>query len=271
MEKITYKLIMPTFSKYLDITASFLELLAINWPESKKHVVISVVDNQQQEYSNFKGFEILKNKVGTTLPGCVVNVVKRYKADYYFSFLGDAFISKKISNKDVDNLLIELYKNNIEYCRLKPQKVMNAYPIGKMLRSINTNERYSHSFVAFAATSEFILREFQNNMTDRDFEVKYLKLALQNKNEIIPNRVVLKKNIFHILPSIQKGEWDLFAITFLRAKYPQIEFNKKRKSIGIIYELILLIGGMILPVMPNKLRIKIKKKLNKTGFFDTEI
>ena len=271
MKEITYKLIMPTFSKYLDITASFLELLSINWPESKKHVVISVVDNQQQEYSNFKGFEILKNKVGTTLPGCVVNVVKRYKADYYFSFLGDAFISKKISNKDVDDLLIELYKNNIEYCRLKPQKVINAQPIGKILRSINTNERYSHSFVAFAATSEFILREFQNNMTDRDFEIKYLKLALQNKNEVIPNRAVLRKNIFHILPSMQKGEWDLLAIKYLKFKYPEVEFSKRFKNVGYLKELLLVLRKMLLPFISNKLRIQIKNILNKSGLFDTNL
>lgn len=127
MKKITYKLVMPTFSKYLDITASFLELLSINWPESKKHIVISVVDDQRQEYSNFKGFEILKNKVGTTLPSCIVNVAKRYNADYYLSFLGDAFVSEKINNKDVDDFLIELHKNNIEYCRLKPQKVKKHF------------------------------------------------------------------------------------------------------------------------------------------------
>lgn len=271
MKKITYKLVMPTFSKYLDITTSFLELLAINWPEAKEHVVISVIDDQRQECSDFKGFEILKNKAGTTLPSCIINVVKKYRVDYYFSFLGDAFISEKINNKNIDDFLVELHKNNIEYCRLKPQRVMNAHPIGKMLRSINTNERYSHSFVAFAATSEFILHEFQNDMTDRDFEVKYLKLALQNKNEIIPNRAVLRRNIFHILPGMQKGKWDLFAITLLRAKYPQIKFSKKRKNIGIIYELVLLIRGMILPIISNKLRIKIKKKLSKTGFFDTKI
>lgn len=271
MKKITYKLIMPTFSKYLDITTNFLELMALNWPEAKENVVISVIGDIKKNYPILNEFKIVKNKEEDTLPDCIVNAVKKYEADYYFIFLGDAFIIRRINNNRINDFLIELSENNIEYCRLKPQKVIGARSIGTLLRSINTNERYSHSFVAFAATPKFILNEFCKNMTDRDFEIRYLKLALQNKNEVIPNRAVLKKNIFHILPSIQKGKWDLLAIKYLRLKFPGIEFSRKFKTIGVFSETLLVLRKMFLPFISNKLRIRLKTILSKTKLFDTDL
>lgn len=80
--------------------------------------------------------------------------------------------------------------------------------------------------------------------------------------------MVLKQNIFHILPSIQKGKWDRVNIFYLRRKYPKIKFSD-REIINWKYESIIQLRKIISPIIPNNLRLKLKA--SKKEYFDTDI
>ncbi|MEK1432417.1 hypothetical protein HCY88_09585 [Limosilactobacillus fermentum] len=272
MKNVNYKIIMPTTQKYLDISLNFIELLKRNWPESIQNVVLSVSGTFNSRNPLFNQVKIFENPDETSLPNCVYNASKKYKADLYLVFLGDAFIAKRVDTNKINNLLNRLIDNKIQYCRLLPQIYLKkSGNDNNLFRYIRTDERYSHSFVAFAATNSFISSEFSTEETDRDFEIKYLKLVISNDNHIYKDRAILIKNIFHILPSIQKGKWDLFNYFYLKRKYPDIEFSNEREKISLGFELVLYARKFSLPFTSNRFRIKIKQLLSKTGYFDTKI
>ncbi|KRM29061.1 hypothetical protein [Limosilactobacillus panis] len=267
MVNVEYRIILPTNVKYLDITRNYIELLKMNWPEAYKHLIISVTGPANASI-NFDSIPIIRNREYDSLPSCVYNAALNYKADYYLVFLGDAFISKPVNNKSIESLLQSLIKENINYCRLLPQFSLHERNHQKKYRRINTDERYGHSFIAFGASPEFIKKEFSHNITDRDFEIKYLKLANRKENLYFKDRTILQKNLFHILPSIQKGKWDRVNYFYLKKKYPKVSFSNR----GIIswkYECILQIRKLILPIMPDYIRKKLKYKNFK--YFDTKL
>ena len=267
MVDLEYRIILPTNVKYLDIVRNYIELLKVNWPEAYKRLIISV-SGPVDESISFNDIPIVRNSELASLPSCVLNATLNYRADYYLVFLGDAFIFKRINNKSVESLLSSLLKENISYCRLLPQLSLYKKNNQKSYRRINTDERYGHSLIAFGASPKFIKTEFSHNITDRDFEQKYLKLANKKENVYFKNRVILQKNLFHILPSIQKGKWDRINYFYLKKKYPKINFSN-RKVIGWKYECILQLRRLILPVIPDYIRIKIKNKNCK--YFDTKL
>lgn len=241
--------------------------LKINWPEAYKKLIISITGSDNFDIS-FNDIPVIKNNISTSLPTCVYNAASKYKADYYFVFLGDAFISRRINNEKVEKLLSYLVRNSINYCRLLPQSSLYMRQRQKEYRNINSNERYTHSFVAFGAAPNFIKNEFSDNISDRDFEIRYLRLASKKENLFFEDRVILNKNIFHILPSIQKGKWDRINLFYLKKKYPQIEFSN-RGRISWKYECVLQIRKLILPIIPDTVRKKVKNM--NTKYFDTDL
>lgn len=120
MFNIKYRIILPTNVKYLDVVKNYIELLRINWPEAYKKLIISTTGSDDFDIG-FTDIPVIKNGISTSLPTCVYNAASKYKADYYFIFLGDAFISQRISNEKVEKLLSSLIRNSINYCRLLPQ------------------------------------------------------------------------------------------------------------------------------------------------------
>ena len=268
MADINYKIILPTNIKYLDITHNFIELLKITWPEAIKNLVISVTGQEKDKSISVGNIPVVLNESTSSLPTCIYNAAQDNPAEYYLIFLGDAFISKRIDNRKIDLLLKRLIENSINYCRLLPQFSLYRKGRVKEYRKLNSDERYGHSFVAFGASFEFIKSEFANDITDRQFELIYLELASKKKNIYFPDRVVLRQNMFHILPSIQKGKWDRINILYLKRKYPQINFSN-REVISLKCESILLIRKAILPFISDSLRLRLKA--NKRKYFDTDL
>lgn len=269
MKAVNYKIVMPTVAKYLPITDNFLSILKVNWPQAMDNIIVSVVGDISK-WSNVHNVAVINNPKGTTLPGCIVNAVQQYEADIYLSFLGDAFLNGKIDDKKIHSLMRELISQKISYCNLVPQiHIEVGNRINRSFRLLSNRERYGHSFVAFACTREFIESEFLNEESDRDFEIKYLKLA-QEPKFMFEDRAILKENIFHIYPSIQKGKWNRIRIRSLRNKYPQVEFE----NLGVIspgYELFLVLRRVIIPFLPNDLAKSVKSKLKrKVNYFDTD-
>lgn len=272
MSNINYKIIMPTTTNYLDISLNFIELLRINWPDAFQNVILSVAGELKSNKNVFRQVKIVENEKGSSLPECVYNASQRYEADLYIIFLGDAFITKKVDCSKVINLLNSLIEHKIQYCRLLPQLYLKKSPFeNHLFRYITSNERYSHSFVAFIATRAFIDSEFSDGKTDRDFELKYLKIASEKRNYTYKDRVILKKNIFHILPSIQKGKWDLLNYWYLQYRYPTVQLSNKREKINICFEIVLYARKLMLPFVSDNFRMKIKQLLQNTNYFDTKI
>lgn len=262
MDRERCVVILLTHSKYLDICKIFVDLFYKNWRDCPYRMVVSVTGYNNKYMKKNPLF--LYNGEDATLPMCLYNAVEKFPADYYCSFLGDAFISKKINQRNFSELLENLNKNNIEYCSLLPQR---AYGRKKLMnancRYIHSTDRYSHSFIAFIANEAFINREFKEKITDLEFEEKYLEIANQKQpNFYFKQRVILDKNIFSIYPGIVKGKWERNIYNSIKKKNPEINLGK-RKIHGFCFTVYLFCVRNIIQKLPNKIRIIIKKVAEK--------
>lgn len=255
MEKLSVfevVIIIPTHSSYIDIVMNFLELLKKYWKDCRYKIIISVCG----DYINNDNLTILYNGQNANLIDCLVNARKVYHSNYYICFLGDAFITKKILQKEVDELLEIIYNNNVEYCSLlnvkayKKEKSFNC-----KLRYINSKDRYSHNFVSFIASDNYINSIISKCKSDLDFELMYL----QDKQDFYYNfDLIFKKNYFGIMPGITKGRWNKIILNKLKKDNPDIKFAY-RESESYIESFIYLFRNKIISYIPSYIRNKLKK------------
>lgn len=263
--------VLVTHSNYMDICSCFIEMFMKNFSsQAQVEFIISYCGEPQ----NIKNFETLYNGKDASLPECLYNVANSVEADLYFSFLGDAFICEKVNNQEFEELIINLINDKIEYCCLIPRK-RNIFskktpPLGSnYYRLISYDDIYCHSFIAFCATKEFILNEFNNGITDFEFENKYLKAA-KNKG-FYDRRAILRKNVLNIIPGIQKGKWDRKCYKNLCKQSVNI-FRNNRKVLTRLETIKNYIILFLQPIIPYTLRTRIKKMLTKLKIikFSTE-
>lgn len=220
-------IVLMTHSAYIDICNNFIDLFQKNWADCPFKILGVVMGNKD----TIKGIETIYIGTNGTLSDCIYTVVEKYEAHYYICFLGDAFISKKIQNIQVYNLLNELKNNNANYCGIIPKKkdLKNKKYQASYIRNIREKDIYAHSFVAFIATKEFVKDELVGK-TDFEFEEKYLNIANDSlDNRVFPDHFIVVTDIFHIVPSIVKGKWDRFALKFVKYNNPQIQFSDRVK------------------------------------------
>lgn len=260
MEKCV--IILPTHSSYIDICENFLELLRKNWKECNYRIVVSVCG----EDKNISGVDYLYNESTLSITQCLVNACLKYEAATYLVFLGDAFILKKVDNSKVLAFLDEFDKYKIEYCRLYSQFVRyKKIMVGSTMRKMKS-ARYSMSFVAFAATNDFIMTEFGHGESDIDFEVKYLEIADNTQGRVFyDKKTMLSSNFLHILPGIEKGKWERLALFRLKWNNPEIIFSNREK-ISIKWQLYLIVRKIYLKLVPAKIGIETKKILKRMSF-----
>jgi len=252
-----FVVLLPTHSKYKKTVENFLELFRKNWKDCPFKVVVSIVG----EKIKIDNVDVIYNGKDASLIDCVVSVAKKYKSVYYISFLGDAFISEKVDNGKIADILNDIIKNKISYCSLTSVKnYRRKKPLNSRLRYINSFDRYSHNFFAFAASREFILNELARYESDMAFEKAYLSC----EEEFYYNdRVVVEKNILKIIPGITKGKWDKINLKKLKNRNPEVDFCMAGGVLGFRESLIRHIRDRIVSHLSPNLRVKMKKVVEK--------
>lgn len=260
LNKLDLVIIIPTHSSYIDIVKNFLELFKKNWENCNYLIIISVCG----ENINMDGFKILYNGKNASLIDCIVNVKNKYPSNYYMCFLGDAFINKKIIQKDVDKLLKTMYDGNIQYCSLlcvKNYKKVKSY--NDKLRYINSKDRYSHNFVAFIASHCYIDTIMAKCKSDLEYELLYLN---NQKNFYYDFDLIFKKNYFGLMPGITKGKWNRFVLNTLKKNNREINFAY-RPTESFFESLYSIIREKIIGYIP----LSIRKIIKKTRFIKHRI
>lgn len=261
--EINKKLIflLVTHSSYFDICEIFLKLINKNLNMRNIDLVITYCGDE----INIDGYKMIYNGKDATLPDCIHNAVNIINSDYYFCFLGDAFFTDLINEHDIFDLKEKLKFFDLEYCCLIPRKKRVFHKIRLLdedapFRLIEYSDLYCHSFIAFAASKDFIQSEFKEKTTDLDFELKYLKKA--EKKGYYDKRGILTENIFNIHPGIQKGKWDWRVWRLLNKKTNgAIKTERVISSWWHSYLKLCIIA--LQPVMPISLRRIVKHIISK--------
>lgn len=235
------ELILVSHWKYIDICEDFIKLFKKNWPNCPYNLTISIKGKKKINYD-----KVIYNSDNCSLPKCIYNVVRQSNSKYFFCFLGDAFFSRKIDNNQVKNLVNSIKLNSIEYCCLIPRMpyLFTKKSIDSYIRKINYWDRYNVSFIAFVASKEFISNKFSGNISDYEFENSYIYNSFTySKAYYYSCYAIVQKNIFHIVPAIEKGKWNIIGLLKLKCLNPKIIFSKRHTM--SIYEMIYAIVSKV--------------------------
>ena len=227
------KIIVSVCKIYDDIAEVFFKLFSKNWPNCPYDLIVST----DYESDSFPSNCIIY-KGGNSLPNNILEISKKYPAEYYICLLGDAFIFSEIDTAEFDNLIQCLKINNIEYCKLFTYSTDRTKKT--MIRKADLHRPYEVSFIAFVASKKFIQREFLNNISDFEFEYQYLNRLTEKKAQSCfdeNNYAVVTYNILHIRHGIQKGLWIRETYNGIKRIDSSVTKNKRGKlSIaGTIY------------------------------------
>lgn len=225
MKKVLISLV--THSAYKDICENFIELFDKNWKGCKYDFQVLVIGNE----ISFDTKKVTYFGEECSLPEALYIAMSTSDYDYCISFLGDAFINKKIDNIMVESLIKEVSEKKIDYCNLIPRIAYRFHKktAGENMRYISSDDSYNMSFVAFIASRRFILKEFAGKITDLDFEKKYLN-RVNKCCRIYKNRVILTKNLFGLVPGVYAGKWDRHSLRKLQKDNPEIVFAHREKT-----------------------------------------
>lgn len=255
-----FLIVLPTHSNYCKITENFLELLKKNWKDCPFDVIVSITG----EDVKLDRVRSVYNGKNASLIDCLVNVSKKYKSNYYISFLGDAFINKAIDNTSIMKILDELADSHADYCSLKYVKeYKKEKKYNQHFRYINDADRYSHNFTAFAVSYDYMNNEMIKFKDDLEFETKYLS---KRGNDYYDDHLIVRGNYFNLLPGIVKGKWDAINYRKLKKDNPEIQFED-RLVLPYRESALRHIRNVVVSHLPTSLRVGIKKSVEKTFGF----
>ena len=245
-------------SKYKKISDLFFQLLNKNLDNANINVYLSMDKSfEVPVVSNFRYVNSLE-----TLPSKIKSIVEQTNHQFYICLLGDAFICDKIDLYYLDSLLQEMSEKGIDYCNLIPKHSKKRSK--KLYSYIKKRKRYGVSFIAFIASRNFILNNFDENLTDFDFENKYLINALFcEKKETYDNMIILNSNLFNIYHGISNGKW--IRKSHRKVSKNGIYIDKTYKKQNFLDELKNLLSDFSSICMPRNVRLFFKKMLLKCG------
>lgn len=254
------KIVIPTHSNYIDICNIFMQLFKRNWPDCPYPIYGAVIGDDK----TIPGCQSIYCGSDQTLTDAVFFINKKYPTEFTICFLGDAFITGKVNQADVEKLIKDVYKDRINYCRLVTRTYEKKHLKKRQYRLITGKDVYCFSFVAFIASHNFIESEFKNS-SDLEFEKKYLEKSKHlNHNYIYDDSAILVKNVFHIIPGINKGKWDRHVYRRLQKVNPALSIGNRPK-LSIYIQARTDIIDFFQFFLPIEYRHYLKKTLAKLG------
>lgn len=195
-----------------------------------------------------------------SLPSRIRSIALANPHNYYICLLGDAFVSDSVESSSVEKIFKEIKKEKANYCNLIPK---NRNNMKDGIRKIKTKERYAVSFIAFIASYDFVVSEFIN-ISDYDFENKYLLKSIFSNDRYLDGMFILNRNILNICHGISNGKW-------IRKTHKAIKNKVDFDSAGLPIQSLLdsikeKLSFMSSVVLGPRVRYKLKKILIKLGF-----
>lgn len=179
----------------------------------------------------------------------------------------DDFISKAVSNNEIDSLLTYCYENEIKYVRLykRHNKELRKYKTTlKHLYYCNKKARYCRSLMANIWHKEEYLKLIENDNIDGwEIEKQWLNEALTSKKGCFKDYCYYSNNPLHIVHAVAKGKWIRSAYRFARRNGIPKDMLSQRLRISIPATIKNTLSYMATGILPSWLCFKIKKLTSK--------
>lgn len=133
------------YSGYKDLWVDFVTLFKKNWADCPYPLVIA---SNTADENEFCGVPLISAGEDAEYSKKVQEALKKVDADYYLLLLEDFFISAKVDNSIIENIISFILSNSINYYAMPMQEFSNSFKgkrIGKARRKISTKAEYTVS------------------------------------------------------------------------------------------------------------------------------
>ena len=194
--------------------------------------------------------------------------LKKISTKYVLIMCDDIFISHKVNNDKIKEIVKFMDDNNMDFCRLKPTKKGKRKE--KNILLLSSNVPYAKNLQIGIYNREFLLRELgEGKESAWDIENRWNKEALANSKRYYSNIIGVRKPVIHYYHGVFKGRW--FPRVFKKLKKDGLLFDTGREVLSFKIASYEHIKGFFGCLFPLSLRYKIKKLLLKFGVhFTTE-
>lgn len=254
--------VVLSFDGYRDVWPYFFQAFTKYWGNCKYDKYL--INNKAQiEYENFKvintGEE--KNWCYRAKKG-----IEEVNSKYVLLLLEDYLIGSKVNNFNIidamnfikDNDVRYFRITNIPHTRIKKEKNKAVYPIYE-------NEEYGVNLQASIWNKKYLMEILDKvEGSAWDFEMYFLKEAVNGRNQPRNGCYVSIQNIIDIHNGVLKGKWFPNTIKYFSKKGILIN-TKERDRLSIVEVLNYNIRFNLRESLPYSTRKKIKKILVKCG------
>jgi len=255
-------IVVLSFDGYKDVWPYFFAVLNKYWSDCTYPIYL--VNNEAKvEYKNVHVIH-----TGKEVNWCdrARKAIQQIDSEHILLLLEDYLIGTKVNNGNVEEILNFINKNDVKYFRItniphlrsKMKNTNNIYPILK-------NEEYGINLQASIWKKEYLLTSLKVvDGSAWEFEIDFLKKAMNAKDEPFCDCFVSTSNIIDIHNGILKGKWFPKTIRYFRKRGIKIDYiNRGKLSFKEVIEY--NIRFQLRERIPYGLRKKMKKILIKFG------
>lgn len=259
-------IIIPACDKYLDIFAEYMRYFRMNWPDCPFEIIL-VTETKYYEDKRVTSYTTTKDTAWT---GRVLEGLKHTNCKYILTTIEDGFISEKVKNKDIIQILTFMKKHNIQYYRnpkFGHKKTKdNSFSDFRHACKIKKNEVYSRSLGIDIWDREALIDLFGDGSKSAwDIEDYFLRDSLTAEKGYFEDWVSDDRNFLHIIETVSGGKWMRSELN--RLKRLGIPVNTGNRAIMPITDYYRRrLHGVVNKIVPKKLRRPIKKFCTKIGF-----
>ncbi len=259
-------IVIPACDKYLDIFAEYMRYFRMNWSDCPFEIIL-VTETKCYKDSRVTSYTTTENTAWT---GRVLEGLKHTDCRYILTTIEDGFISEKVKNKDIFQILAFMRKHNIQYYRNPKfghkRTKENSFQDFRHACKIKKNEVYSRSLGIDIWDRQALIELFGDGSKSAwDIEDYFLQYSLKAENGYFEDWVSDDRNFLHIIETVSGGKW--MRSELKRFERLGIPVNTKDRAIMPITDYYRRrLHAIANRIVPKKFRKPVKTFFSKIGF-----
>lgn len=260
MKNDRLSIVVSSPDSYKDAFAVLLKSFFAFWPDCQYEFILGT---NTQEYSGIK--VVLSNESNDTWKDRMKIILDVVKSKYVLMLTDDNIITKPIKNEEVEMILDDMDKYDLNFCKLNKSPNARGKELYKnaVLRRIPLKQPYGKNLQVAIFRTSYLKEIISSKLSAYELENRWIVDSSTAKKGYFQDCVVHKKNFLGTVHGIVAGKWMPTAVW--KIKKAGITINSQRKVMPVYQELKLKIIHRVSLLFSSKTRMKIKKILAKSG------
>jgi len=255
-------------SSYSDIFNIFIRCFEKKWRDCSYPIVIST--DCKKELSEKYDVRLIDSKYNNWVTR-TIECLKQIDYEYILLMMDDALIMNSVDESLIEEIVFDMDRYNIDYCKLTAAKKGLLYKDSRLLNIVSKETPYAKNIFMGIYRRSFLLNELgDGSLSAWDIEKKWLdesKNAI--KGDFFDNVVLCNRVVINAPNAVIGGKW--FPSIKKKIIKMGIPIESERESVSRIQEIKMNTGAKLGNSLPPRMRRGLKKMLAAFGMsFATE-